>query len=277
MADDSSLLVKFKSINCKPQGENSLGAAIGHNKRTQPPSPTRDIDASRSHLNLALFNLPITSSEVVALSKSMMEQAKFRPKRVDTIIAVEVLFSLQSNTSVSDLHLYFSDCAKWAEGRFKGRLLSADIHLDESNPHCHAIILLPLKTGGKSGTDLIGSLPEIRDHNEDFKAKVGSRYGLRMQSAKLTGDAKREAAMLVIRRLEEDDDGTSLRAAWPEIRKLIQSHPDSFLTKLGIPIPTRNTAWETFKQIALSAGKGPKTAAGEASRDRQLSNTLAGS
>ena len=272
MADDNTLLVKFKSINCRPQGSGSLGAAIGHNKRTLKPSLDSEIDSSRSHKNIALFDLPATASEVVALSKRMMERAKFKPKRADAIIAVEVLFSLRSANLVSDLHLYFSDCAKWAEGRFNGQLLSADVHLDESSPHCHAIILLPLTPGGQSGSDLIGSKPEIRAHSENFMAKVGSKYGLRMQSAILTGDAKKKAATLVLNRLKEDADPVSVSAIWPEIISAIKSYPDPFMINLKIPFPTK-----TFKEYAMSAGKGPKTAAGEASRDRRLSNTLAGS
>ena len=275
MADDGSLFVKFQAINFKPQGKNSLRAAIGHNKRTQPTSHTSDINTLLSHLNQSLFDLPATPSEVVELAELLMKQAQLNLKRKDTVIAVEVLFSLHSETSVPDLTLYFSDCAKWAVSRFKGQLLSADIHLDESSPHCHAIILLPLTNGGPVGSKLIGGLSELKNHTDDFKAMVGNKYGLRMESSKLTGEARHEAASLVVKRLKDNADPVLDSSVWSVIFKMIFAIPDSFVAELGITLPTRTTARETFKRIAMSSGAGPKTSAVEANRDRRLGKTLA--
>ena len=58
-----------------------------------------------------------------------------------------------------------------------GELLSIDVHLDESAPHAHALIL-PLINGKMQGNQLMGSTGNLMRLINLFHKEVARHYGL---------------------------------------------------------------------------------------------------
>lgn len=268
MKDDGFLLVKCHGLNRRPQGIRSFAAATKHNKRTLSDPGDGKIDHSLSRLNQSLFGLPNTPDEVIALANKLMKERGYKPKRADSVIATECVFSLCDKNPGFDPVQYFSDCAKWAENNFCGVLLSADIHRDQEHLHCHAIILLPLENDGPSGSTHLGDKTKTNERNEDFFRKVASRYGLRKPDPKLSTDDRRILSKQVHDYLVKTNDPVMNSPMWPSISNDINRDPLKYMRELGMPVPAR--VLPTVRQLAQSTGKGKKTAAAQASSDRQL-------
>ena len=123
----------------KLQGKGKLLAALRHNKRAIQAERGADshIDSSRIHLNYCL--LGDEAPEVISkAADALLEKAT--GKRKDNVQAIECLFSLPLSAS-KDTGAFFKACANWVEGHFGGMLMSFDVHLDETYPHAHALIL----------------------------------------------------------------------------------------------------------------------------------------
>lgn len=256
-------------------GPHHILAASRHNKRTMYANGTKgsDIDATRSHLNYSLAG-PESPDEVRALWEKLRADVGISgPGRKNQVSAIEIVFSLRADTKI-DLRSYFTDCTRWAMKRFGGvcNILSSDVHLDQPNPHCH-VLMLPLIDGKMKGSDLYWG--ESRGKSElhaDLHADVGSRYGLRKPSKNLSGAAKEAAARRAWERLMAMADDAQ---RWASIINAIQGaiglDPEPFEAELGTTPPVQPA--KTLKEIALSTGAGPKTEAGQASRDARLERT----
>jgi len=258
-ADDGLLRLKMQN------GAGAVLKASKHNKRKL--ASHKGADSDLSHLNQVLRG-PSTPEDVAAMAKTLMSAAGIHTlKRKDNITAIEAIASLPVG-SVIDPLAYFTDFNAWAEKRFgKHNILSADIHLDEAAPHCH-ILILPLVGDRLDASGIVGNRAALKSMNSDFHSDVASKYGLRLAPPKLSGDARRNAAKQVRERLIEDADVTMLGGVWASVCDAIDRYPEPFVAELGILLQAKPS--KTFEQIATSTGKGPKTAAAEASRDRRL-------
>lgn len=253
-------------------GEGHILVAAKHNKRTlyADGSNGSGIDTTRSHLNYSLAG-PSAPCEVVALWKKLRTEAGIsKPRRSDEVSAIEVVFSLPAGTQI-DLREYFTACTVWAAANFGGEnnLLSSDVHLDQTQPHCH-VIILPLVNKKMSGSNLYwGESKNHQAQHNDFHSKVGSRYGLRKAQPKLSGAAKKAAAKQVHDQLNAlHSDAERWKAILVAIFRAIDHDPGPFMAPLGIARDVQPE--KTFKEIAMSTGAGPKTEAAQARKDAHL-------
>jgi len=123
-------------------GENGILFAMQHNKRTlqaERGAPAH-IDASRSSLNYCLAGND-TPQAIATHAKVQMLKAGIDKPRKNAVRAVEIIFSLPIDRHKQDTKPFFTDCYGWLIKTFAGELLSFDVHLDESAPHAHAVIL----------------------------------------------------------------------------------------------------------------------------------------
>lgn len=74
-----------------------------------------------------------------------MEEAGAKIKRKDCVRAIELMFSLPTHLLV-DRIAFFTDAVAWIKAYYSIPVLSAVVHLDESSPHCH-VLMLPLREG----------------------------------------------------------------------------------------------------------------------------------
>jgi hypothetical protein len=224
--------------------------------------------ATRSHLNVSLLDTPDTPEGVVEHANKLMAEKGFKPERVDACIAAEGVFSLRERPTAFDMFAYFAESARWLEKRLGGQLLSADVHLDQSHPHCHVLVLLPLVNGGPSGSSLIEYKHESGRRVQAFFEDVASRYGLHLPPPAISAANKKLLARLVHERMYATGDPATQSAAWPRFSNCVNRDPRGFAMDLGIPI--QRQAATTVSLLAQSPGKGPKTAAGESAGNRRL-------
>lgn len=243
----------------KLKGAAIVLAASRHNKRTIQAERGADghIDAARIGLNLSLHG-PGKPEAVARHAKDRMAAAGVTSQKKNAVLALELIFSLPPATAI-DPELFFSDCLHWTAQNFGGldNVLSADVHLDESTPHLHALIL-PLIDGRMKGSDLFGNRQRLRFLQNDFHAAVAGRYGLAKAAARLQGQAKDKTAQAVIQHLRATNDTAQSSALWSVMRDVIDRDPAQFAQSLGIEIaPPAAKAARTMAQIFTSKGKGP--------------------
>jgi hypothetical protein len=238
----------------KLKGGGRLLAAARHNRRTIQSELGADsnIDVTRSKLNYSLAGAG-TPEAINADAKALMQAAGIDKTRKDCVQAVEVIYSLPASHNVN-LQAYFEDCLKWTRLQFRGHVLSFDVHLDESAPHAHALIL-PLVDGRIVGSDMVGYKSRLRLLQTGFYEAVGIKYGLQRPSAKLSGQTKSDTARAVLNRLKSDPVMKSL--LWPLIRDLISNDPAAFAHVLGIVIAkAKARVQKSAVAIMTSKGKG---------------------
>ena len=242
----------------KLKGSGKVLVASRHNKRLIQAEQGADshIDAARICLNLSLHG-PDSPEAVARLAKDRMAAAGVRPQKKNAVLALEHVFSLPANTAI-DLKAYFSDCVQWVARNFGGldNVLSADVHLDESAPHLH-VLILPLVDGRMNGSDLFGNRQRLQFLQNDFHAAVAGLYGLAKAPARLQGQVKAKTVETVIKQIQATNDTALTSALWPLIRDWIARDPAFCAQVLGLEIPvSADKPQRLMKQIFTSKGKG---------------------
>jgi hypothetical protein len=255
-------LMAVKSIGLSKLGgrkPSTLSGAAKHNKRelAHELEERGRIDPDRTCLNYSISGA-VGSAGVVAMASQLMESIGISPdkKRRDYCQAIEIVFSLPASTTI-DIKRYFGDCFKWCCARFgAANILSVDVHLDESNPHCHALIA-PIQSGRWMGCELIDRT-NTKLMSDSFSKQVAAAYGLKM-GERLTGSRKGEAVAMVLRYIENHDRSLLQSPAWQPIRQAIERNPAPFLSVYGLELEKKPPAnLKTMAQIFTSAGKGAK-------------------
>ena len=232
--------------------QNGLLALLKHHKRTELPK--ENIDRKRSNLNYCL-SATATPASIAAHANGQMLNAGIETRRKNGVMAVEVLFSVPIDRHSQDTRPFFNDCFTWLQNNFAGELLSFDIHLDESAPHAHALIL-PLINGKMQGNKLIGGTGNLMRLINLFHQDVAKHYGLsRANYKRLTANDKQSIEHQVLTRLK--GDSVMLSSVWACVRDDIHKNPMTYAQLLSIELakPTRKTN-KSFVQIMTGKGKG---------------------
>lgn len=259
----------FFRVN-KIKGAGIIKKAARHNKR----QIQRELGAA-SHIHAHLMKLneviygPPTADNVTELAERLMAEAGVTKLRKDAVKALEAVFSLPINHRLDD-KAYFKHCTKWFIKTYGGVLLSADIHRDESAPHCH-VLMLPLIEGRMRGNAAFGKKPEHAARVNAFFRDVASLYGLKRPNAKASTKDKEDTAYEVIKALRGSNDPALKSVAWHAIRQSIEADPMRYAAALGIgnkekaPKPAK-----TMAQIFTSKGKGSNAIAFDDGHDVRL-------
>ena len=202
--------MSVKSIGLSKLGGRkpcTLTGAAKHNKRELAKElETRGrIDGDRVSLNYSI-TVAVNADGVAAKALQLMESIGTNPGKMrrDYCQAVEIVFSLPAGTAI-DTQRYFADCFTWCCLRFGNEnILSADVHLDESTPHCHALIA-PIQSGRWVGGKVIDRT-NTKFLQESFVQQVASVYGLKMTS-RLTGSRKGEAVAKLLGHIKNTIEG----------------------------------------------------------------------
>ncbi|MBY0570025.1 MAG: plasmid recombination protein [Burkholderiaceae bacterium] len=242
----------------KLTGKNIIQVAAKHNCRELAGeigvTAESYIDPKRIRHNIILRGAD-TAAGIAGAAQSLMDDAKVKPLRKDAVRALEIIFSLQAESTIA-YRPYFEDATRWAENYFNVPAISSIIHLDEAAPHCH-VILLPLINGRMVGSDLMGGRSKIVAHQSDFHDKVGKCYGLARMTISKPPNAsiRREALELAFNALEAN---SGLNSAI--IRVLIEPHqanPAPLLAALNLAMP-KPEAKGTFAGIMTKKVKREK-------------------
>jgi hypothetical protein len=138
-----------------------------------------------------------------------------------------------------DTRALFRDSIPYLEGVFGAEnLLSADVHLDEANPHMH-VLFMPLEHCEKKGRvvwrNRIGDnfKPRRRALYVDFFTVVGRRHGID-KPLNLSGNEAAALALAVIDVMQRSGDGATTSKAWDSIKDAIKANPKPPAIQLGI-------------------------------------------
>lgn len=249
----------------KLKGGGIITVAARHNRRVIQAEigASGNIDPTRSHLNETLMGAA-TADDVGQAARDLMAAAGVGKLRKGTsqtsaVSGIEIVFSLPPDHRLDD-RAYFLECCAWSTVWFEGSpILSADIHRDEAQTHCH-VLLLPLVNNRMVGSDLVGNKPKFLKMQRDFHDKVASRFGLQRAPDRLYGPSKATAVTKVLQRLKEASDPVLTSLVWATVRESIEREPAPYLMALGIDLPKpRAKKIRTMAQIFTSTGKGAKT------------------
>ena len=237
-------------------GKNGILIALKHNKRELQAERGADahIDVARTPLNYCLAG-DDTPSEIATHAKVQMLKAGIEAPRINAVLAMEVLFSLPIGRHQQDTKSFFADCLAWLNKTFAGELLSFDVHLDESAPHAHALIL-PLINGKMQGDKLKGDRLNVKRLQNLFHAEVAVHYGLSKPDYKrLSANGKQSIERQVLTRLRGDSVVKS--SVWQCVRDAIHKDPLPFAQLLGIDaLKTSKQVVKSFVDHKRSKGKG---------------------
>lgn len=233
-----------------------LFALLKHHKRTEKPKD--NIDPKKSILNYSLSeingNIIVTPEAITSYANTQMLAAGVIKRRINGVMAVEVLFSLPIDWHTRDTRPFFIDSMAWVKQNFEGELLSFDVHLDEAAPHAHALIL-PLVDGKMQGNKMIGGKGNLMRLINLFHKDVAKQYGLSRSEYKRVNSAdKAELSQTVLNRLQSDSIMKSTVWAW--IRDTIVNDPFPVAQMLGITINPNFIKPKSFIDHKRSKGKG---------------------
>ena len=237
------------------KGKNGVLNALKHNKRTLQAErgAGANIDPFRTPLNYSLTD-PESAEAIDRHAKVLMVQAGIDQPRVNQVMAVEIIFSLPIDRHQQDTRPFFVHCFEWVKQHIPGMLLSFDVHLDESAPHAHALIL-PLVDNKMQGNKIMGGKGNLMRLINLFHAEVARHYGLSRNATKrLTSKAKESLESQVLARLAIDPAMQSM--IWPCVRDAIRSNPLPYAQLLGIEQKPARYTGRSFVQIMTSKGKG---------------------
>lgn len=244
---------------CGGRKPSTLIQAARHNRRTIQAElcAHSHIDAARICLNETIAG-PDTPEAVAALALKLMTDAGVNKLRKDHAQAIELLFSLAPGTTIKIVD-YFRRCVAWARGRFgDANILSADIHMDESAPHCH-VLILPLIENRMRGSDLISTLALVT-LRKSFALEVAKEFGLKAPPGRMAGAMRGQAVSMVLQQLESTRDPVLTSPLWQTVKRDIERDPARFVAALGIEVKQAvdERTKRTMEEIYTSPGKGRK-------------------
>jgi hypothetical protein len=248
----ASHLIRLGKIKVK----NGVLLALKHNKRElqNERGSCLHIDVNKTPLNYCLTGND-TPANIATHAKVQMLKAGIEVPRANAVLAVEVVFSLPIERHNQDTKPFFLDCYNWTLKTFAGELLSFDVHLDESAPHAHAVIL-PLVNGKMKGRDMVGNTGNLIRLINLFHSEVAYRYGLSKSDRKrLNANDKATLEREVLTRLKTDKVMQS--SIWQCVRDAIHKDPLPFAQLLSVNYsPAKATKVKTFIGHKRSKGKG---------------------
>ena len=255
--DKSAFVFRINTINKLQQLRN----ALKHNKR--------EIQAelgARGHIkpelvkhNYSLLEKKSASETFSIVKKDIKTYQENQCKRIrtDAVVAIEILFSLPAIQSEINTKQYFTDCLNWSIEQFQpGKVLSADVHLDESNPHMH-VIFSCIGSTQLLGSKLKGNRKKFADRQLDFYNNVAQKHGLYMPASKINKTDRLILGKKITAHLETINDPLVSSPSYSIVKNMIFENPTPFAQMYDFEIAVKPKRMKTMTQIFTSKGKGP--------------------
>lgn len=206
------------------------------------------INPQHSYLN-KILNGTDNPKELRDGTKRIIEANYSRKLRKDAVIAVEIMFSPNSNFSM-DFNDFFEDCLQWTKDYYQLPILSAVSHFDETSPHLH-VLMLPLKNGCMIGSKIIGYKSNLRYMKESFHSRLATKYQL-IQYVKKENYSSEQIGMitnLIIKKLFCLSNMNNWSIT--ELSKAIKKYPFHIAQAIGIEMPKsiRSTYIEELQRM----------------------------
>lgn len=193
MSDKSYTICKIMKLNSlNANGRYSVRSAGEHNLREYVPD---NCDSEKQNLNKDIVELPkmIDGSHysyqtvVKNAIKEIQDNGTMGKVRPDAVYAFEICLGFnpadgkdwKDIISEKDLDKWCQENKKWLEERFgKNNLKHLVLHMDESTPHLHALIVPINNKGRLSAKSFINGPTDLSKLQTEYAKKVGSQFGL---------------------------------------------------------------------------------------------------
>lgn len=257
LSQQFTMLVRVKTLN----GKRIVLTAAKHNLREIQAEIGADshIDASRISDNYIIAGSD-TAAGVAEYERELLSDAEFPQKlRKNTIRAVEMVFSLPSDSAINHRN-YFMVATEWARKFYNVPILSSVVHLDESAPHCH-VLMLPLVDGKMQGSALLGDRARLLAMQSDFHECVAGKFGLAKQAAqkRLSASVRRDMAGRVFALIKSCHDLLNEPNVRDALVELIAANPVRLATAVNLDIPEpQKPSPKTFVEIMTKPQKPEK-------------------
>jgi hypothetical protein len=240
----NSQFLRIKSLNTKTMrgvasSKSVIKVAAMHNLREIQAelgaSAKSGINPARMAMNYLLRGCD-TAAAVAGMAQALLDNAGANELRKDAIMALEVIFSVPSDSLV-DQREFFAAAVAWTDAFFNVPILSAVVHLDEGAPHCH-VLLLPLVAGRMRGGTLAGGPSKIKMMHADFQREVGQRFGL-MHQPRVKGISKADrnvAGRQVLDLIKSHPECLAQPAVRDALIEALGQHHDTLLPVLGLEL-----------------------------------------
>lgn len=223
----------FRVKKLKPLG--IIKTAASHNLREMYRNRTlqKPFDSSKLHLNFILIGAS-TAKDIDMHASQMMKNVGITKIRANAVRGIEIIFSLPFNTQIN-LTEYFSSCVVWAGQHFSGQenIISAIVHLDQANPHCH-VLLLPIQNKRLRGSDMVGKKGDFHARHKSFSIEIASKYPLETSVNRAPVAMKYEMTTRVLGTLRKRDDVVLSSQVWDVLRMDIERNPAPYYAALGM-------------------------------------------
>jgi hypothetical protein len=279
---NGTTFLRLKSLNTRSvrgvtSHKNIIRVAAMHNLREIQAelgvSAASSIDLARMHLNYVLRG-PDTADGVAALALALLDNAGVKNLRKDACMAVELVFSLPPGSAVNHRD-YFAAAVAWADAYFNVPIISAAVHMDESAPHMH-VLMLPLVGGRMQGGALAGGRAKICAMLADFQKQVGQRFGLAHQprSKRISKANMNSAGQMVLDALKARPERLDEPAVLAALVAALGQCYETLLPLLGLTLPVSAKAKaKTFAAIMTAPCKLEQAARARKSIDVAPSST----
>lgn len=253
--NDHTFVLRTKKL----KGKRIVLAASKHNLRELVAELGADshIDIKRMSDNYIITGAE-TSAGVANYESSLLAEAEFpHPLRVDSVRAIELIFSLPPDSKINHLD-YFSSATNWARKFYNVPILSSIVHVDEAAPHCH-VLMLPLVEGKMIGSALAGNKARYLATQSDFHAQVAAKYGLKRQTPQKRHSlaTRHEIASKALALIKSDHTLLNEPNIKDALITLIAANPESLALALNIKI--KQPKVKSFVEIMTKPQKMEKS------------------
>lgn len=208
------------------------------------------IDTARIKDNIILSGRN-TAAGVAGYEAEILASIEFtRPMRKNTVRAIEIIFSLPADSTIN-YRDYFTASTEWASVYYGLPVLSSVVHLDESQPHCH-VLLLPAKDGKMQGSSLVGGRQDLAKANDDYFKRIAEPFGLsRAKPQKRLGSIiRKQLTGSIIKALQSDPSALNQPIVKDALFDLIQISPQVLAMCLGIETPATKDKLNPIGELA---------------------------
>lgn len=166
------------NVQSVKDGASGPKIAASHNLRDAKDLPS-NVDSARSHLNRVLVGNKSSANVAAEVQRALMAAGVER-RRKNSPHLIEFVFTTPPAKAVNDD--YWRACLRWVEGRYLDcPIVSAVVHLDESVPHCH-VLVVPLGVTKRkpvlAASKWLGKRGDIYTMRKHFMDEVAKPFGL---------------------------------------------------------------------------------------------------
>lgn len=208
----------------KIKSEKHLLIALQHNLR-ETVNLGCGINPSKTKLN---YNLGFAgnSRSKLDMCKRLISDAGITLRK-DAVLAVELMISL--STWDTDHEAIFNEIFEWAQKYYDVPIISFDVHLDESFPHCH-LLLLPLVNGRMNGSKLVGYKTKLAMMKKSLANIVMKFHEILNLESSDAINSNKILGEKIIARLRDDPIKSSV--VWTIVEQQIYKNPRLFKSVL---------------------------------------------